>query len=450
MAKKLTYESIKEYIDSEETGNGCSLQTTEKEFKQAKIEQNKNNSHVEILMKCKCGNDIHKSYDAFKYSKKQCNKCSGLERRTTEEVKYFIEVKSMSNCKLLSEYTIATELLDLECSCGRPFKKSWNKFYSCNQRTCNECSNKSIGEKQKIPYKEIKHYIEVESNSGCELITTEDEYINTHLNISIKCKCGNPFTTAFHQFKGELYKKQHCDECGNKAIGLKLSKLYIEVKNTIDNTGCKLLTTIEDYENSTSLLEIKCNCGKPFKTTYSIFNRGEKGKNKCDDCAKEISNTKRMNTLYKNGTAPCSSQQRYVHSILGGDLNYPVKTASLDIAFLDEKIYLECDFSGHWMAVTLKNMTQEQFDRRELRRWYALNKSGWRESRIISRHDLIPSDQKLLEILSYARTYLNQNHHYIKFDIDNSKIINSQGEFDYDFGELRKIKPTDIQEQEAI
>ena len=76
-------------------------------------------------------------------------------------------------------------------------------------------------------------------------------------------------------------------------------------------------------------------------------------------------------------------------------------------------------------------------------------RSHWREIRIISTKDLIPSDQKLLEILSYARTYLNQNHHYIKFDIDNSKIINSQGEFDYDFGELRRIKPTDI-EQEAI
>jgi ribosomal protein L34E len=387
LAKKLTYDAIKEYINNKETGNKCNLQITEEEFEQEKIKQNKNNSHV---------------------------------------------------------------LLNLKCGCGKPFKKNWNKFYSRNQRTCNECSNKLSGEKHRIPYKEIKHYIEIESNSGCELLTTEDEYINTHLNINIKCKCGNPFTTAFHQFKGELYKKQHCDECGNKATGLKLSKPYSEVKNIIANNGCELLTTIENYENSSSLLEIKCNCGKPFKTTHKTFSRKTNPKNKCDDCANEIGNTKRMDTLYQNGTTRCSSQQSYVHSVLGGYLNYPVKTSSLDIAFLDEKIYLECDFSGHWMPITLGNMTKEKFDQRELRRWYALNNSNWREIRIISRHDLIPSDQKLLEILSYARTYLNQNHHYIKFDIDNSKIINSQGQFDYDFGELRKIKPTDIQVQEAI
>ena len=541
MAKKLTYESIKEYIDSEETGNGCSLQTTEKEFKQAKIEQNKNNSHVEILMKCKCGNDIHKSYDAFKYSKKQCNKCSGLERRTTEEVKYFIEVKSMSNCKLLSEYTIATELLDLECSCGRPFKKSWNKFYSCNQRTCNECSNKLSGEKHKIPHKEIKNYIEVESESGCELITTKDEYIDTNNDINIRCVCGNSFATTFHQFQSEQAKKQHCDECGEKIRREKLSKPYTEVKNAINITGCELLTTIENYENSSSLLEIKCNCGKPFRTSYKIFSKENGAKDKCDDCAligfkklskipynevydlfkvencelltseqeyystqdddnkltykcscgsdkpsrislahfkngercrgclrQRVKDTNLKNngveypmqnpeirernrqSLYKNGTARCSNQQKYIHNLIGGKLNYPVKRSSLDVAFPDEMIYLEYDGSGHRMSVTLGTFTEKEFIKRERNRTYGLYRSGWKEIRIISTKDLIPSDRKLLQILSYARTYLNQNNHYIKFDIDNLKIINSQGQFDYDYGELRKIKPTDIQIQEAI
>ena len=536
MATKLTYQIIKNYINSEETGNGCSLKTTEEEFNQAKIDQNKNSSHVVIFMKCKCGNNIEKSYDNFKYSKKQCNKCSGLERRTNEEVKYFIEVESQSNCKLLSEYTIATDLLDLECGCGRPFKKSWNKFYSCNQRTCNECSNKLSGEKHKIPYKDIKHYIEIESNSGCELITTEDEYVNTHLDIDIKCKCENPFTTSFKQFKGEQSKKQHCDDCGNKARGEKLSKPYIEVKNTIAINGCELLTTIENYENSNSLLEIKCNCGKPFETTYKMFSRKIGAKDKCDDCA--LINFKKLNkipynevydlfkiencilltseqeyyttpdddnklsykcscgnnkpsfislahfkggercrsclrqrvkdtnlknngveypmqnpeikernrqSLYKNGTARCSRQQKYIHNLIGGKLNYPFKGSSLDVAFPDEMIYLEYDGSGHRMSVTLGTFTEKEFIKRERNRTYGLLRSGWKEIRIISeKDDLIPSDQKLLEILLYARTYLNQNHHYIKFDIDNSKIINSQGEFDYDFGELRRIKSTDI------
>jgi len=447
MGKILTYDSIENYINNMETGNGCKLKTTESEFNQEKIKQNKDSSHVLLDMKCKCGNGINKSYDNFKHSKKQCNRCSGLERLTIEKIKHFVEVESHSNCKIFStEYIDAHLLLDLECGCGKPFNKSWNKFYSANQRTCNECSNKLLGEKQRTSYEEIKYYIEVQSQSGCELLTTEDKYINTHLNIYIKCKCGNPFITTLQQFKSEQSKKQHCDECGEKIRRVKLSKSYMEVKNVIEDSGCRMITTIQDYKNTHSNLKIKCRCGNPFETQFKTFTRNINPKNKCDDCAKEIGNTKRANTFYQNGTTPCSSQQKHVFNIIGGYLNYPVKTSSLDIAFPEEKVYLECDFSGHWMPITLNNMSQDQFDKREVRRWYALKNSGWKEIRIISRRDLVPSDSKLLEIISYAKTYLNQNHHYIKFDIDNAKIINSQGEFYYDFGELRKIKPIDIQE----
>jgi len=535
MGKILTYNIIKEYINNEKTGNGCSLKTTEEEFEQTKIDQNKNSSYVLLDMKCKCGNDIKKSYDNFKHSKKQCNKCSGLERRTTEEIKYFIEVESQSNCKLLSEYTIATDLLDLECSCGRPFKKSWNKFYSCNQRTCNECSNKLSGEKHKTPYKEIKHYIEIESNSGCELLTAENEYIDTNNDINIKCKCGNLFTTTFHHFQSKQAKKQRCDECGEEIRKAKLSKPYIDVKNNIEVTGCKLLTKIHEYENADSLLKIECSCGNLFTTFYSLFNRDICPQNKCEECRlvnfkkltkipynevvnifklencelltseqeyyetlnddnklsykcscgnesrislakfkaggrcrnclrERVKNTnlknngveypaqsleilvKQRQTLYKNGTVPCSNQQEYIYNLIGGEINYPVKTSSLDIAFPDEMVYLEYDGGGHRNSIVFGTFTEDEFVKRERNRTYGLLRSGWKEIRIISRKDNVPSDAKLLEILTYARTYLNQNHHYIKFDIDNSKVINSQGEFDYDFGELRKIKSIDLKE----
>jgi len=535
IGKKLTYEGIKNYIDDKITGNGCKLSTTEEEFNQEKIIQSKNNSHVNLNLKCKCGKDFIKSYDAFKYSKKQCNKCSGLERPTIEYIKYFIEVESKSNCKLIStEYIDAHKLLELECSCGNPFKKNWNKFYSANQRTCNDCSNKLSGEKSKTPYEEIKHYIEIESKSDCELITTEDEYVNTHIDVDIKCKCGNYFQTTFHQFKSEQSKKRQCDECGNKARGIKLSKPYEEVKYIIESKGCKLITTIDNYNNVNSILNIECNCGNPFETSFSVFNREIGAKNKCDECTfinfikltkipyievcnifknencelltteqeyysiqednklrykcscgndkaritlakfknggrcrkclrERVKNTnlknngveypaqnkeilaKQRQTLYKNGTAPRSRQQIYINQLIGGELNYPLRNLSLDIAFPEEMIYLEYDGGGHENNIIFGTMTKDDFVKRERNRTYGLLRSGWKEIRIISKIDNLPSDQTILEILSYARTYL-KNHHYIKFDIDNNKIINSQGEFNYDFGELRKIKLTDLKE----
>ena len=50
---------------------------------------------------------------------------------------------------------------------------------------------------------------------------------------------------------------------------------------------------------------------------------------------------KRQITLYKNGNAPCSKQQRHIGNVLGGTINYPICNYALDIAFINDKIYIE-------------------------------------------------------------------------------------------------------------
>jgi hypothetical protein len=64
---------------------------------------------------------------------------------------------------------------------------------------------------RKKTYEEIKHYIEVESDSGCHLLTNEDEYIDTHAPIRLKCNCGNEFMSSYHVFKSA--KKYQCNQC---------------------------------------------------------------------------------------------------------------------------------------------------------------------------------------------------------------------------------------------
>ena len=53
-------------------------------------------------------------------------------------------------------------------------------------------------------------------------------------------------------------------------------------------------------------------------------------------------------------------------------------------------------------------------------------------------------------MIEYAKKYISTGHSWIKFDIDNSKIINSQGEINYDFGDLRKIRPNKELIEEVI
>lgn len=391
----MTYLYIKEFINSEETGNGCILLTSEDNFEIEKINQHKTNAIVKLQIQCGCTNKniFITNFNNFKSkNKRQCKKC-GYEqigeklKKSYEEIKNFIEIESESKCQLMSkEYQDVKKPLSIKCPCDNVFNTSFESFTTHNKRKCDECVKKDMSKLYKTPYITIKYYIEGINGNGCKLLTLEDDYINTNENINIKCLCNNDFITTFDKFKNQ--NKKQCNKC--------------------------------------SQINKKKYCLKKYGFESPMQN-------------KEISN-KVKQTLYKNGTAPCSQQQEYIRNIIGGELNYPFKNYSLDIAHVEENIYIECDFGGHWLSIKLGTVTEKEFKVNERKRWYILFRSGWKEIRIISTKDYIPQDDKLLEMIEYAKVYLNTGHHYIRFDIDKNIIINSQGEFDYNFGELRKIK----------
>jgi len=393
---KLTYDIIKEYINNNITGNGCSIITTKDDFELEKDRLSKACTLIKIEIKCSCGDIFITNFNNFKsYNKKQCNKCGKMlmidsKKLNYNDVKYFIENESNSGCKLISEsYIKATEKLNIQCKCGIIYSASYAKFKYGNQRECPKCSHiRRIAERSST-FDEVKYYIETESNSDCKLLSKK--YLGIIKNLEIKCKCGEIFYTSFNNFLNR--DKHQCDKCS-------------EIKR-------------------------KLNCIQKWGFDNPMKN-------------KEVS-AKVRDTLFKNNNAPRSNQQIYIHQLIGGEINYPYYNASLDIAFPEEKLYIEYDGGGHCLTIKLGQITQNEFDKKQRNRWYSLYRSGWKSVNIISRNDNLPSDQIILEMLSYARTYLI-NHHYIKFDIDNNKIINSQGEFDFDYGELRKIKLTDLKE----
>ena len=149
-------------------------------------------------------------------------------------------------------------------------------------------------------------------------------------------------------------------------------------------------------------------------------------------------------TLCKNGTQKTSKQQLYLHSIYGGELNYFIKYYATDICFPEEKLIIEYNGGGHDLRVALGNLTQEEFDQKEITRNNILKREGYKRVSIVSNKDLLPSDQVLLKMISYARNYFSQypNHSWIEFNIDNSVVYNAEhkGGILYDYGKLRKIK----------
>lgn len=160
---------------------------------------------------------------------------------------------------------------------------------------------------------------------------------------------------------------------------------------------------------------------------------------------------KQKETFYKNGTCPTSKQQIFLHNLYGGEINYPVSYYSTDICLLEEKLVIEYDGGGHDLRVTLGQLTQEEFDRKEIIRNNIIKREGYKQMRIISSKDRLPQDSILLQMLEEAKQYFSDypQHSWIEFNIDTSSVRNAEYKdgIPYSFGSLRTIKESDLQNQ---
>lgn len=155
--------------------------------------------------------------------------------------------------------------------------------------------------------------------------------------------------------------------------------------------------------------------------------------------------------LYKNSTAPTSRQQIYLYNLynINGDveLNYPVSYYNTDICLSKEKIICEYDGSGHNLSVKMGDISQEEFDRKEIIRSFVVKQEGYKTMRIISYKDRLPSDQVLFQMLSDAKHYFQTTQHtWVSYDIDKSLLFNAESPHGtpYNFGSLRTIKESDL------
>ena len=186
-----------------------------------------------------------------------------MKRHNFDYVKQF--VKENSDCELLStEYINTDTKMKFRCKCGDEFETTFYKFSKRDKRQCNRCGMYKLANAQKLPYEEVKRFIEENSSSGCKLLS--ETYDNAQEKLKIQCACGNQFETKFNHFKGSFQRQ--CPKCGmeNVALSRRLSKTYVE--SFIESKGCKLLS---DYKNINTALEIECCCGNTFKTLFPMF-----------------------------------------------------------------------------------------------------------------------------------------------------------------------------------
>lgn len=198
-----------------------------------------------------------------------------MKRLKYDDVKSFVE--GNSSCKLIStEYKNIDSKMTFRCFCGEEFETTFYKFDKRDKKQCNKCGGR--GGHNKLTFDQVKKYVEVESGTGCKLLSTE--YENANEQLKFMCKCGNTFETKLGHFKNGIQKQ--CRECGFeiRAKSKRLDKEY--VKSIIESKGCKLLNA---YKNANTRIRIQCSCGNEFETLFLVFR--DYDVNMCGICRNE-------------------------------------------------------------------------------------------------------------------------------------------------------------------
>ena len=236
-----------------------------------------------------------------------------------------------------------------------------------------------------------------------------------------------------------------CNDCAKKkrAEWFKINKeqaykdIYIKARNKAKETclqkyGC---------ENVMQNNEIKEKLKESIQKKYGVDNVME-----LPEIREKIAKTLGINQeleafvsengkiYYKYKGIPCSQNQLHLHELLGGELNGFISYYPVDLLFSEDKIYLEYNGTGHNLSVKMKKKTEKQQKQDENKRYFYLKNQGYKQILFVSlTKRKLPSDEIILSLISQAKKYLNNNHNWIEFNLDENCIRWKENSTNYDF-----------------
>lgn len=258
---------------------------------------------------------------------------------------------------------------------------------------------------------------------GAEHYTQTEEYLEKTRNTSLEkygVEHGSQAPEVVERRKKTIKEKYGVDNV-SQSEEIKAKK----TETCMKNYGVPIPAQSEEVMQKTRETNLE-----RYGTEYTLQNEKVKAKGR--------------KTLYENGSVKTSKQQIYLHCLYGGEINYNHHTSSLDIAFPNEKLYIEYNGGGHLLRVKFGHFTAEEFKDFEKNRWYALYRKGWKDIRINSLKDRLPYDDVLMRMFNDGRDILNSGRSWVEFNIDDGTIKTSQETKKYNFGELRYIYDLDI------
>lgn len=305
-----------------------------------------------------------------------------------------------------------------------------------NKYACKNCSQKKLEDVLYALYG-VKNSSQVSNASEKKIKTCIEKYGVVHHSMTNEYK---------EKFKSTMLERYGVDNAMKSNVFLKKSEQSClekygtlhpsqskEIKEKIKNTCLEKY----GYDNPLKSPEIWDKIRHTNNLKYGVNTPFE---------SKEIQN-KIAQSFYANSSQKASKQQRYICNLYQGVLNYPVKYYNVDIYLSDDNLIIEYDGGFHMGNVITGRETQEEFDQKEIVRNNVIKNEGYKQMRIISSKDFLPSDSILLQMLEHAKQYFLDypSHSWIEFNIDTSSVRNAEhkdGVF-YDYGELRRIKKSD-------
>lgn len=333
-----------------------------------------------------------------------------------------LPIKSHQKVKVKCDY--CNDVFEKEFRYVRPNQKDACK--NCGKKKIEENNIAQYGIRHTIQRKEVREKIKetnlerygVECNLAIEAVKQKIKETNLKKYGNVCSLHGENVIKKTKETWLKKYGVEHClqsKEIRNKIKETNLIKYDNEVainsknfqeeikKNNLQQYGVEYYIQSENFKNKT-----KETCLQRYGVDHPMK----------DAIIKEKATTTFVNNLYKNGKVACSKYQKHLHELLGGELNYPIGKCLVDIAFLDEEIYLEYNGGGHYIFDSIDNKRHK-----DKKRQYYLKTKGWKNITIISISNKQLSDGLIVKLIQEAKDYLkNTSHSWVEIDIDNMVI----------------------------
>lgn len=212
-----------------------------------------------------------------------------MKKFTIEYIKEFC--KQIGTECLSDKYIGIKENLDLVCpKCGEIYKRNFDNIKTRRSPLCSDCGKQLGSKKQAFSFEYVKNFVEIESNSGCKLIS--NTYKNTDEKLDFKCSCGTPFKTTFYKFKNR--NKRQCNDCGLGIIKNKMLTPLDEIIRMVESEGYSFIENKTDGGDQKMLIQCDNN-HNPYWVNVAKFKIGQR----CPHCNRSLGEEYISNELDK-------------------------------------------------------------------------------------------------------------------------------------------------------